>query len=615
MSPHREGYSSSRRLHRAPTGALQEPVAGSAPVGIARVLPWLVLWGCGGAAPPAPEVEALTPLEHLSRASLAVRGIRPSLSELEAVLDEPGALEGLVEAWLQGPEFGDTIEDLHAELFLLRADTNYQLPVKGILQERGYDQADVHFSTVGAPLRFVREVVLEDRPYTEILTADYTVANEVVASIYGLPFDPRGPEWQHTEWTDGRPQSGLLSDSEVWRRHVSNAANFHRGRANFLSQAFLCEDIGARDVFVAGGVDIADALAVAEAVSTQDGCVACHNALDPLAAFFWGYKEQLQRGAVLEAYELGCEWDWSNGPPPRGSYRIEHWCYPLKFYDVSEEGMWQDWHLRAPGYFGQPASDMRDLGRLITTDARFAECTVRNFAGYLTQTERGALPGEWVDELTHGFVASGFDAKHLVRDIVLSDPFATARVSGSSGAFAPGLQTLRPEQLSRTLRDLTGFRWMADQDPVDCAAGTNTCWGPVDLLNTDLYGVRSMMGGIDGYTVTHPTHTPTPTQQLALSVVAQEAAGFVVASDLARPAAERRLLDRIEPGDEEEARIRIQLARLHLRVLGEHVAAWGPQVDLTYGLWAGATAARGDPAEGWRVVIAALLQDPHMVLY
>ncbi|HHO53405.1 MAG TPA: DUF1592 domain-containing protein [Deltaproteobacteria bacterium] len=615
MSTHPEGLSPPWRPQRAPADVLWISTSGSAPEGIAALALAVLLSGCAGPSPePGPVIEPLTPLEHLSRASLAVRGIRPSLDEIETIFVDPGALPRLVDTWLEGPEFGDTVEDLHAELFLLRADTNHQLPVKGILQERGYDQADVHFSTVEAPLRFVREVILEDRPYTEILTADYTVANEVVAAIYGLPFDPRGPEWQHTEWVDGRPQSGLLSDSEMWRRHVSNAANFHRGRANFVSQAFLCEDIGARDVFVAGGVDIADELAVAEAVSTQEGCVACHNALDPLAAFFWGYKEQLQRGAVLEAYELGCEWRWDNGPPPRGSYRVEHWCYPLKFYDVSEEGLWEDWHLRPPGYFGQPASDMRELGALIASDARFAECTVRNFAGYLTQTERSTLPREWIDPLTRRFVSTSFDARELVRDIVLSSEFSTARITGGD-AFAPGLQTLRPEQLARTLWDLTGFRWMADQDPAGCAQGTNTCWGAVDLLGTDLYGVRSMMGGIDGYTVTHPTHTPTPTQQLALQIVAQEAAGFVVGSDLQLPREQRRLLDQIEAGEAEEGRVRLQLARLHLRILGEHVAAWGPQVDLTYGLWAGAFAHSGDPAEGWRVAIAALLQDPHMVLY
>ena len=172
-----------------------------------------------------------------AKSSAAAAGV--SLAELDAVEADPGALPGLVDGWLDSDEFGSMIEDLHAELYELRADTNYQLPVMGILVDHGYNQADLHDSTVQGPVKLVREVVLEDRPYTEILTADYTVADDVIAAIYGLPYDVAGPEWQHTRWVDGRPQSGLLSDSEMWRRHVSNAANFHRGRANFVSRTTM----------------------------------------------------------------------------------------------------------------------------------------------------------------------------------------------------------------------------------------------------------------------------------------------------------------------------------------------------------------------------------------
>ena len=210
------------------------------------------------------EATELSEVEHLVRVSLTLRGVRPSPTEVEAVLADPAAIDTLVDEWLASEAFGETVKDLHAELFLLRTDTTYQLPVLGPLTAAGYSQAEVHHSTVEAPLELVREVVVDDRPYGEILTADYTVANAVVADIYGLPYDRELGGWQHTHWTDGRPQSGVLSDSEMWRRHVSNAANFHRGRANFVSRTFLCEDIGGRDVFVEGGVDISDELAVAQ---------------------------------------------------------------------------------------------------------------------------------------------------------------------------------------------------------------------------------------------------------------------------------------------------------------------------------------------------------------
>lgn len=583
---------------------------------------WAGCAGDPGTTPTEPVAWQVVPLDaeqHLVRASMAVRGVRPS----EAELDEVAAgtpVGSLVDGWLDSDAFGDTIEDMHAELYLLRADTNYQLPVMGPLNDAGYNQADLHFSTVSAPTRLVREVVLEDKPYTEILTADYTVADDVVAAIYGLAYDPAGEKWQHTEWIDGRPQSGLLSDSEMWRRHVSNAANFHRGRANFVSRAFLCEDIGSRDVFVSGGVDIADEFAVADAVSTQTGCVGCHNVIDPLAAFFWGYKEQLQRNAVLSAYDLGCQWDWTLGDPPLGDYRVEHWCYPLKFYDVSEENDWAYWHLRPPGYFGQPADRMDDLGALITADPRFATCTARTFAGYLTETPREDLPDEWVGELADTLVQSGFSAKELVRAIVLSEPFAAARAVGGTDAdarpFVAGLQAIRPEQLSRTVRDLTGFTWLANQDYPGCEAGGNNCWGAVDLATTDVYGFRSMLGGIDSYTVLRPTSTPTPTKLLALGKLADEAAGYVVLADSAADPGARRLFDRVDPAaDPSEAEVRDQIAGLFHRILGETADPNGADVSDVYALWLGARSRSGAPAEGWRVVVSALLQDPHLVFY
>jgi hypothetical protein len=124
-----------------------------------------------------------------------------------------------------------------------------------------------------------------------------------------------------------------------------------------------------------------------------------------------------------------------------------------------------------------------------------------------------------------------------------------------------------------------------------------------------------MMGGIDGYTVTTPVHSPTPTQLLALGEVADEAAGFVVANDFGLPAASRRLLGAIEATDTDPGRVRAQIAQLYLRITGEAVDPYGPDASLAYTLWNGAFARDDDPREGWRVVISALLQDPRMVLY
>lgn len=565
---------------------------------------------------PTPGVEAmrLAPADRLVRASLSLRGVRPSEAELDAVGSDPAALEGLVDAWLSEPEFLEVVKDLHAERLLLRTDTTYQLPVKGVLSERGYDQADLFRSSTEAPLELIAAVVAGGEPYGTILTADYTLADAVVADVYGLPYDRLAGGWQRSYWVDGRPQSGLLSDSQVWRRHVSNAANFHRGRANFVSNTFLCEDIGGRDVFVGGGVDISDELEVAHAVSTDPGCVACHAVLDPLAAFFWGYKEQLQRGAILAAYDQNCEWDWSLGEPPRGSYRVEHWCYPLKFYDVDESDGWETWGLKPPGYFGAEAHDVRDLGWMIREDPRFATCTARTVFGWMAQVPRKDVPADVVADLRDVFVDSDQSFQELAKAVVLHDAFQTID-PGDEVLPSVGLLSLRPEVWSRSVEALTGFVWLANGDEVGCNSEPNTCWGPVDLANSDLFGFRSMFGGVDGTTVTHPIHTATATKMMALQIMSEEAAGFVVMNDFAVPAPERLLLDGVEPGDADEGSVREQLVSLHRRVLTLDVASDDVDIDAAWVLWRSVEERTSDPSEAWRVVIAALLQDPRMVLY
>nr|MBA2319518.1 hypothetical protein [Deltaproteobacteria bacterium] len=495
---------------------------------------------------------ALSETDRLVRASMALRGIRPTVTELQIVRGDPAALEGIVDGYLESPEFLEVMKDLHAERLLLRTDTQFQLPALGPLQESGFDQADIYEATTESPLRFVAQVIGDDLPYTTVVTADWMLTNDVLAQMYGLAYDPQGEAWQESEWSDGRPLAGLLSDSEMWRRHVSNGFNFHRGRANLVADAFLCEDFASRDVLVEGGVSLSDPLAVAGELTTNPSCVGCHQSLDPLAAFFWGYKEQIMRNAVTSAYTADCAWNWNNGDPYRGSYRPEHFCYPLKFYEATEQDGWAspDIALRPPAFYGVPGEDVTDLGEMIAEDPRFSICTVRNFYAYLAEVQRTDVPLDLTTELRDAFVASNFSAKQLAKSIVLSEPFAIAgavstpvtATATASTPFIPGIQVIRPEQYARTIEDLTGFTWETNPDLASCAVGTNVCWGDTNLLTTDRFGYRAMFGGVDGLQVTASIIGATPTKMMVMEILGAEAAGYVVAADFGTSAANRKLL-------------------------------------------------------------------------
>jgi hypothetical protein len=569
----------------------------------------LLLFSC---SPEDPAAAGPDPVAHLVRASMVVRGTRPTVAELEAVERDPAALRGLVRAWMESEPFRATIRDMWAEILLIRNDTFLQLPALGLME--GYDLGDIYLGTVEEPLKLVEHVVSHDLPLTELVTAQYMLTDEVTATIYGVPYDFQAGGWQLSEWPDERPRAGLLSSAQLWRRWESNGSNFHRGRANMIAGRFLCEDFESRDIVVDGGIDIADEEEVARAVLENPGCISCHQAMDPLAGFLWGYKRQIHRNYVAESILGGCEYDWSEQDPMHGpSYLPEDHCYPLRQYVTADEDDWLEWGLREPGYYGAPARDLADVGQQIATDPRFSECMARQFQGWITQTDAKAVPFEQASAMQQVLEQSSFSAKALVEAIVLSEPFAR----GTQG----GLLAVRPEQYARAIEDLTGFRWWSAPDALDCDDPTRSevrrygtqCWGDVDLSDSDVFGFRAMSGGVDGKVVLRPTRTVTPTKTLVMAQLAANAAGAVVDSDLSRPALERRLLSLVEPDTTDEAAVRAQIAWLHARVLGQRDAVDSAEVDNSYALFV--LGAGQGPAAGWKVLLTAMFQDPQLMFY
>ena len=542
---------------------------------------------------------------------MSLRGLRPRPEELRAVDEDPGTLGALVDAWLDSEEFGLTMRDLHAEQLLVRTDVIEQLPLRGPLVA---DTTQViHRDTTEAPLRLIEWVILQDLPYTQIVTTDVMLKSEIMSKVYGLPFDSDGDDWQLGQWDDGRPLAGILSSSEIWRRYRSAGQNNNRSRADFIATALLCEPFSSRDIPTPTGIDLSDEQAVADAVNLNQACVGCHQSLDPLAGFLWGFQKQIKGRAIRNAYGDDCYWPLDDAAALPQDGIVEDMCYPVRSYIPEREDDWIPIGLRPPSYFGLPGDRIDDLGAYIAEDPRFASCTARRFWSWFAQEPIEQVGDALVDELTRVFIASNYDAKELARAVVTHERFLSSHAMDAAEADLPlGLLTIRPEQLQRSVAELTGFRWWADPDPNedDCE---DECWGRVDLLVSDRYGFRAMSGGVDGINVTRPTHMPTPTAHLARGRFAAETAAAVVAHDFAALPAERRLV--LEPEQLTEAAVRAQLADLHLWLSSEIVSPDGPEVDGSYGLWEASNTLYGEPERAWKLVISALLQDARAVFY
>jgi len=566
-------------------------------------------------------VELLSPPDQLLRISMALRGTRPAAEDLKAVDTDPALIEAFVDDYLDSEEFGATIRDLHAEtLYIRTADgvaSAVRLPDLGPLSDRGL--GEIHRSLVEAPLKLVEQVVLEDRPYTEILTADWMMSDSVNADVWGLPYDSDGPEWQVSEWGGQRPAAGVLADTALFIRFLRNAGNFNRGRANMVSRAFLCHDFFDRDIVL--DLPREDELFAEHAVEEQATCIGCHQAMDPLAGAFWGFRGNILFRDILDNYDFGCD---QAVPIEQGLEVVGGNCYPLDSYFPELEDHWQLHEMPPPSYFGTPVSGLGDVAAQIAADPRFSLCTSRRFYSFLNQVPLDEVPFEHAAGLQRGFIDDEFSARSLVRSIVLSEDFLASPYSGSAEG---SMLLVRPEQLSRMIEDLTGFRWDYNPDagrecldshfdPEDDSVVFG-CWGEAELTTSTAFGLGALAGGTDGYRRTAPSHSISPGRSLLVSRLAEEAAGYVVGKDLSgAPPEHRRLLTEVEASTTEELPVRGQLALLHLRILGESVGVESAEVDESYALFEALLAeSSGDTAVAWKGLIAAFLQDTRVLFY
>lgn len=526
---------------------------------------------------------------------MAIRGMKPSVAELQAVQADPKAIDGLVDGYLASPAFGKVVRDLHNESLLARVDYFYYpagFPAIGALE--GGDAYGINRSIEESALRLIEHVVTTDRPYSEIVTADYLLANREVATVWGN-LDVTGDGWQVAHWTDARPRAGILSDPWIFTRYQSTPSNKGRGRANAVSKALLCYDFLSRDVEIDSNINLADPAVVDDAVVKNAACASCHQALDPLASFFQDYFPIVVPQQLVE-YPFAKNFPIAELP---GEY-IDFWYEGLGDFYYTD--------MRAPGYFGKDASTIEELGARIAEDPRFSRCAVEHAYAYLHEVPAEAIDFERVAALQAGFIEGGLDFKKLVKAIVLADDFRVSHTNDADAAEAlVGVKKVRTDQLDSMIEDLTGFRW-----EVDAAVGV----GQANLLADSFVGFQVLGGGIDSAFVTRPAHTFNGTSSLLMETVAAESAAWVVAEDAktADPTA-RRLFVEAAPTDTDEALVRAELAFLHARLFGDLVGPDAADVTESWTLFSALLAESGDPLRAWQGVLTAMIQDVRVVTY
>ncbi len=296
-----------------------------------------------GCAEPPATPSALDPVARLERASLDLRGVRPTVREIEAVEADPGAYAGLVDAFLADPRFGQRVLDTWGDVLDTRRDA-------WLLDAADFGLPDAHAfaAAVGEePLRVIRRVAEEDLPWTDVVTADWTMVDENLGAAWPVDRPADAVGWQPAHYTDGRPSAGILSTNGLWWRYASTNGNRNRGRANAITRSLLCDDYLDRTITFDRDVDLLDEEAVKHAVRTNPACVACHHSLDPIAAYLYGFYHYLDYSPL-----------------------------ELSRYHAERERMWEDTLEVAPAWYGEPGRSLADLGQQIAGDERFVACAV-----------------------------------------------------------------------------------------------------------------------------------------------------------------------------------------------------------------------------------------------
>jgi len=533
--------------------------------------------------------------QTLRRAAIIVAGRLPTDEEYAAVSDNKDAsLKAAIRGLMQGDGFHQfLIEGANDWLltdkfftefssFISRADTHFPTWVNDIyhrLETQEFSEVfeyvrTYNYASLRSPLELIAYVVENDKPYSEILTADYVMVNPPLDFVYqsGLTFDDindlqdfkpgqikdyrleddtvvaeydffvgayyvttPGPK---VEW----PHAGILNDPSFLMRYPSTATNRNRARSRWTQKFFLDFDIETSSARTTEPEALADK---DNPTLKNPNCTVCHIPMDPIAGAFQNYGDN-------------------------GNYRNQKGKNSLpETYRTSENSIFQEgdvWYrdMLEPGFNGEIAPNSENsiqwLAQKIVQDPRFATASVKfwwpaifgmraanapevstdvnyddDLALYQAQS---AEISEWSSALR-----SHWSIKDTLTEMLLSPWFRANRVENTSEEnnklrYVGFERLLTPEQLDRKTAAIIGLSWNEDDSDIT---------GMRHSSLTDEQ--RTMYGGIDSHgVIKRATEMTSLMSQVALTHASQLSCPAVVL-DFALEDAQRKLFKGISKFD------------------------------------------------------------------
>ena len=554
-------------------------------------------------------VKMLDDRQLVRRITLSLAGRLPSDSELDSIAGQGlKALPTIMETVLKEEAFYNRLREGFNDIFLTvgyddvpenalsyehfstTRGWTQKFDLSHIKDEKDRRQAgyklanDYRKAMLGEPMKLIEHIVRNDKPFTEIVTADYIMVTPFTSRGYGIyeelkpkfkdPEDPfeyipvklkalvgRNRVEDQDSKTGFYAHAGLLGNFQYLKRYPTTETNRNRQRARVYYQHFLGIDV----LELAARVSDAAAASAKYKIPTMQAseCVVCHKTLDPVAGLFQDY------------------WKFEG------------------VYGRRKEGWFKD--MFGAGFEGEdlPAGErwrsLQWLGERTAKDPRFAVAMVEHAWYILTGRKVLLPPKELADPLyaakyrayheqrkqteaiAERFAKSDFNFKSVLKEWAVSDFYR-----------ADGLATVAsdPKRLAE-LDDLGLVRMLApEQVERKVAAVFGKPWGRLTEQMAMLYG------GIDSKEVTERATDPSGAMGAIQRILANDVACRETALDFSRKPADRLLFPGIDtdvvPGSstEADAKIRRAIVHLHQRVLGRFDKVDSSEVTRSFQLFA-----------------------------
>ncbi|MFT5404219.1 MAG: hypothetical protein ACI9DF_003062, partial [Verrucomicrobiales bacterium] len=476
--------------------------------------------------------------------------------------------------------------------------------------------ADYRDSMQREPMELVKYIVRNDKPFTELITADYIMVSPYTARGYGvfeeirdrfndpedrLEYIPvrlksltgRSKKTNQESATGYYPHTGILSTFQYLKRYPTTETNRNRLRVRMYFQHFLGIDI----MQLAPRVNDAAAITAKYENPTMQAadCVVCHKIIDPVAGVFQDYYALDGKGV----------------------------------YQKRKEGWYKD--MFGPGHEGEALPEderwrgLQWLGERTAKDPRFAVAMVEH-VWYILTGRKPLLPPEDIEDTLYAvrqrayteqrneiegiarrFAAEGFNLKFVFKELAVSrfyraDGLTTVERDPARLAELSDLGLVRllaPEQLERKIAAIFGKKW-----------------GRLEEQFKILYG------GIDAKEVTERIADPSGAMGAIQRMMANEVACKNVAEDFLLDPEKRRLFPGIEldvaPDKDTEETIRAAIVHLHQHILG---SANATGIDRSFALFTGIIQDAREQGDHEKLEIyhcragpETRLEDPHYTL-